>query len=78
MVLPTENMPEGLLVGDTVVGVNGEPINNGIELADVLGKLNIGDTVTLTIIRQKRFKTLEVPLRLFVVPVDMLYNKGTP
>lgn len=78
MVLPTENMPEGLLVGDTVVGVNGEPINNGIELADVLGKLNIGDTVTLTIIRQKRFKTLEVPLRLFVVPVDMLYNKGKP
>ena len=78
LVLPTENMPEGLLVGDTVVGVNGSPINNGVDLADVLSKRNIGDTVTLTIIRQKRFKTVEVPLRLFTVPVDMLYNKGTP
>ena len=67
-----------MLVGDAIVGVNGAPINNGIELADVLSKLNIGDTVTLTIIRQKRFKTVEVPLRLFSVPVDKLYNKGTP
>ena len=78
MVLPTENMPEGLLVGDAIVGVNGSPINNGIDLADILSKLNIGDIVTLTIIRNKRFKTLKVPLRLFVVPVDKLYNKGNP
>ena len=78
LVLPTENMPKGLLVGDAIVGVNGSPINNGVDLADTLSKLNIGDTVILSIIRNKRFKTLEVPLRLFVVPVDMLYNKGKP
>ena len=78
LVLPTENMPKGLLVGDAIVGVNGAPINNGVDLAEVLGELSIGDTVTLTIIRQKMYKTVEVPLKLFVVPVDILYNKGTP
>ena len=78
LIIKTENMPKGLKVGDAIVGVNGEPINNGGELAKELIKYNIGDEVTLTVIRNRLFKKVKVPLQVFKVPVEKLYNQETP
>ena len=78
LVIKTEDMPKGLKVGDAIVGVNGEPINNGMELSEELIKYNIGEEVSLTIIRDKMFKTVKVPLQVLKVPTEKLYNRETP
>ena len=78
LIIETEDMPKGLKVGDAIVGVNGEPINNGMDLAKELIKYNIGDEVTLTVIRNRLFKKVKVPLQVFVVPVEKLYKQETP
>ena len=67
-------MPEGLKVGDTIIGLNDTLINNGIDLTDSLSKYNIGQVVTLTLIRNKRFIKVDVPLKVFEVPVESLYK----
>ena len=68
-------MPIGLKIGDAIVGVNGAPINNGMDLAVELIKYNIGEEVSLTIIRNKIFKKVKVPLRVLKVPTEKLYSK---
>ena len=74
IIFPTDNMPEGLKVGDTIIGLNDTLINNGIDLTDSLSKYNIGQMVTLTLIRKKRFIKVDVPLKVFEVPVESLYK----
>ena len=74
IIFPTDNMPEGLKVGDTIIGLNDTLINNGIDLTDSLSKYNIGQVVTLTLIRNKRFIKVDVPLKVFEVPVESLYK----
>jgi len=75
IIFPTDNMPEGLQVGDTIVGVNTALVNNGVDLTDALSTYNIGETVTLTLIRKRRFIKVDVPLRQFEVPVESMYKK---
>ena len=57
-VRPDENLPKGLKKFDTIIGVNGEMINDGLQFSDELSKYNIGDTITLTIVRKRRYLSL--------------------
>ncbi|MBA1147123.1 DegQ family serine endoprotease [Ectothiorhodospiraceae bacterium WFHF3C12] len=48
----------GLREGDVVVTANGEPVEDGSELAKIVGLMQIGDTVELEIIRDGERKTV--------------------
>jgi serine protease Do len=68
-------LPAGIKVWDTIVGVNNIPVNNGVEFSDQLIKYNIGTKIELTIIRNKRYIQVEVPLKVLPVPADLMYGK---
>jgi len=74
-VRPDENLPKGLKKFDTIIGVNGEMINDGLQFSDELSKYEIGETVTLTIIRKRRYLKVDVPLKVFPVDADAMYSK---
>jgi len=74
-VRPDENLPKGLKKFDTIIGVNGEMIKDGLQFSDELSKYNIGDTITLTIIRKRRYLKVDVPLKVFPVDADAMYSK---
>ena len=74
-VRPDENLPKGLKKFDTIIGVNGEMINDGLQFSDELSKYNIGETVTLTIVRKRRYLNVKVPLKVFPVNADKMYSK---
>jgi len=74
-VRPDENLPKGLKKFDTIIGVNGEMINDGLQFSDELSKYNIGETVTLTIVRKRRYLNVKVPLKVFPVDADKMYSK---
>ena len=69
-------IPEEFKLWDTVVAINGIPINNGIEFADEMSKYEIGKKVSVTVIRRKRFIQLDVMIKVFEVPVDKMYAKS--
>jgi len=74
-VRPDVNLPKGLKKFDTIIGVNGEMINDGLQFSDELSKYNIGDTITLTIIRKRRYLKVDVPLKVFPVDADAMYSQ---
>jgi len=74
-VRPDENLPKGLKGFDTIIGVNGEMTNDGLQFSDELSKYKIGETVTLTIVRKRRYLNVEVPLKVFPVDADKMYSK---
>jgi len=74
-VRPDVNLPKGLKKFDTIIGVNGEMINDGLQFSDELSKYNIGDTITLTIVRKRRYLKVDVPLKVFPVDADAMYSK---
>ena len=74
-VRPDENLPKGLKKFDTIIGVNDEMINDGLQFSDELSKYNIGDTITLTIIRKRRYLKVDVPLKVFPVDADKMYSQ---
>ncbi len=54
---------EGILLGgDIITAVNGQTIDDPERLARILGKAKIGDTLRMTIVRDKEKKTIEVVL----------------
>ncbi len=69
-------LPAGLERWDTIVGVNNIPVNNGVEFSDQLVKYDIGNKIELTLIRNKRYIQIEVPLKVLPVKVDLMYGKG--
>ena len=69
-----KTIPEEFKLWDTIVAIGGIPINNGIEFAEELSKYEIGKTVSVTIIRRKRFIQLDVMVKVFEVPVDKMYS----
>ena len=71
-------MPKGIKPWDTLVGVNGEPVNDGVELAQEMIKSQIGDTVTLTIIRKRRYMNIDIPLLIFPIPIEKMYPIAKP
>ena len=74
-VRPDENLPKGLKKFDTIIGVNGEMINDGLQFSDELSKNEIGETVTLTIVRKRRYLNVKVPLKVFPVDADKMYSQ---
>jgi S1-C subfamily serine protease len=75
-VRPDDNLPRGLKKFDTIIGINDELTNSGLEFSDEIYKYNIGDKITLTIIRKQRFKKVDVTLKLFPVNVDKMYSQS--
>jgi len=73
-VRPDESLPKGLKKFDTIIGVNGEMINDGLQFSDELYKYKIGETITLTIIRKRRYLKVDVPLKVFPVNADKMYK----
>jgi len=73
-VRPDENLPRGLKKFDTIIGVNGEMINDGLQFSDELYKYKIGETVTLTIVRKRRYLKVDVSLKVFPVNADKMYK----
>ena len=71
-------MPEGLKIHDVIVAVNGQITNNGMDFSDELIKHNIGDNVTLTIIRKRWYIKVVVPLKVLPVPVEKMYARRQP
>jgi len=49
--------------------------NDGLQFADEIYKYNIGDTVTLTLVRKRRYLKVDVPLKVFPVNADKMYSK---
>ena len=74
-VRPDENLPKGMKKYDTIVGVNDEMTNDGLQFSDEISKYNIGDTVTLTIVRKRRYLKVDVPLKVFPVDADAMYSQ---
>src|SRR5690606_31312516 len=50
----------GIEVGDVVVAVNGDPIETSTELRNAIGLMRLGETVTLTLIRDAKTREVEV------------------
>ena len=74
-VRPDENLPKGMKKFDTIIGVNDEMTNDGLQFSDEISKYNIGDTVTLTIVRKRRYLKVDVPLKVFPVDADAMYSQ---
>ncbi|MBY4677029.1 DegQ family serine endoprotease [Marinobacterium arenosum] len=53
----------GLREGDLIVEVDGEPVASGAELRNRLGLKRRGDAVELTLLRDGRYRTLELQLQ---------------
>ena len=70
-----KDIPEGLEKYDTVIAVNDVMVNNGVEFADEMIKYNIGDTITLTIIRKRKFHKVDIPIQVIPVPTDLMYDR---
>ena len=78
LIRPTDDMPEGLETHDVIVAVNGQITNNGMDFSDELIKHDIGDNVTLTIIRKRWYIKVVVPLKVLPVPVEKMYARRQP
>ena len=65
-----KDLPEGIKNHDTVIGINGELFNDGVKFSNLLEKYNVGDKVTLILVRKGRYKLVDVVLREF--PIDLL------
>ena len=74
-VRPDESLPKGLKKFDTIIGVNGEMTNDGLQFSDELYKYKIGETITLTIVRKRRYMKVDVPLKVFPVDADAMYSQ---
>jgi serine protease Do len=72
---PDNPLPKGLRAWDTIIGINNIAINNDVEFADELGKYKIGDTVSINILRDKRFIQVDnITLKVFPVPTKLFYG----
>ena len=49
--------------------------NDGLQFSDELYKYKIGETVTLTIVRKRRYMKVDVPLKVFPVDADAMYSQ---
>ena len=78
LVRSTDDIPEGLEAHDVIVAVNDQITNTGIIFSDELIKYNIGDAVTLTIIRKRWYLKVDVPLKVLPIPVEKLYGQPIP
>ena len=76
MVSEDTSIAEGVKLWDTIIAINGNLINNGVDLSDEVIKYEVGDTITLTIIRKKKYIKVDVKLKVYEIPVEELYQKN--
>jgi hypothetical protein len=50
-------------------------VNDGLQFSNELYKYKIGETITLTIVRKRRYLKVDVPLKIFPVDADAMYSK---
>jgi S1-C subfamily serine protease len=55
--------------GDLIVAVDGQPVTREDALIRAIANRRVGDTVTLTIYRNRR--TLDIPVKLLRPPADL-------
>ena len=72
-VRPSDTIPKGIKKYDTIIGINDKMTNDGLQFSDEIYKYRIGETITLTIIRKKRFLKVDVPLKVFPVDIEAMY-----
>ncbi len=77
-VRPDVDLPKGLNAFDTIIAINDVMTNSGLEFSDEIYKYNIGDTITLTLIRKRRYLKIDVPLKVFPVNADKMYRIPKP
>ena len=77
-VRPSETLPKGLKKFDTIIGINDEMTNSGLEFSDEIYKYGIGDTITLTIVRKRKYMKVDVSLKVFPVDADKMYAQKVP
>lgn len=65
----------GLKVGDIITAINGKPIHRGQELIDMVADTPVGQTLKLTIVRERSTKTFEVTVGDRVKTFASLYGK---
>jgi C-terminal processing protease CtpA/Prc len=76
---PSDPLPKGLKKWDTIIGINNVPTNNDVEFANELRKYKIGTSISINILRDKRFITVnDVPLKIFPVPTEQMYGRKSP
>ena len=75
LIQKSDNMPENIKEFDTVFAVDDKFFNTHVEMSNILEEYNVGDTVTLSIIRNRRFMKLDIPLKIFEVPVEKMYKR---
>ena len=72
-VRPSDTLPNGVKKYGTIIAINDIMINNSLQFSDEIYKYGIGDMITLTVVRKRRFLKVDVPLKVFPVNVDALY-----
>jgi len=83
LVSEDKTIPDNIKLWDTIIAINGNLVNNGVDLSDEIIKHEVGDTITLTVIRKKKFIEVDVELKVYEVPVEEMYKDrnnpmGTP
>jgi len=58
----TRQVPAGLVLGDVIVAINGEPVRSPREMRRILDQMQVGDAVRLTVEREGRQIDLAVTL----------------
>ena len=72
---PKRPIPKGLKPWDTIIGINDTLINNDVEFSEQLLKYKIGQTITVSILRDKRFMRIDnITLKILPVPTDLMYG----
>ena len=74
-VRPSDNLPKGIKKFDTIIGINDKMTNDGLQFSDEIYKYRIGDTITLTLVRKRRYLKVDVPLKVFPVDAEMMYKE---
>jgi len=68
------NNPKGIKQFDTIIAINDIMTNGQMQFSDEISKYNVGDIITLTIIRKRRYLKVDVPLKVFPVDADAMYS----
>ena len=74
LVSQDETIPENIKLWDTIIAINGNLVNNGVDLSDEVIKYEVGDTITLTIIRKKKYIKVDIELQVYQVPIEAMYK----
>ena len=79
LVSEDKKIADGVKLWDTIVAINDNLVNNGVDLSDEVIKYEVGDTITLTIIRKKKYIKVDIELQVYEVPVETMYqNRNNP